>query len=266
MIARVIWKYQNNPDIYSGKMGNHQRLESGNSIICWGKGNPILSEVKFSGDVALELSIQPSSSSYRAFRRPWQANAAKPYLIVEHHEESIHLIFYKFGDTTVSKYYIYAGFEPQPSTIVDSTSENYIDLTNLPKGVTYFRVTAMNESGEESIFSNEEIMDVDLPYKYLPGDINMNNGAWPPTVIGADVTYLVNYFRNLPSGQPCRMADFWASADTNGDCVILGSDVTKLVNYFRGITGIQYCLNFEPSWPTPDDLPDEAPDDWPNCE
>jgi hypothetical protein len=94
----------------------------------------------------------------------------------------------------------------------------------------------------------------------------MANGAWPPMIIGSDVTYLVNYFRALPSSPPCSLGGFWCSADANGDCMIIGSDVTKLVTYFRGMTALAYCPDCEPAWPTPDDLPAEAPGGWPNCE
>ncbi|MCP4581559.1 MAG: S8 family serine peptidase [candidate division Zixibacteria bacterium] len=103
-------------------------------------------------------------------------------------------------------------------------------------------------------------------YEYLPGDVNMANGTWPPSSIGGDVTYLVNYFRALPSSQACLVGGFWGSADANGDCMIIGSDVTKLVNYFRGTTDIEYCPSYPPVWPTPDDLPPSAPPGWPNCE
>ncbi|MCP4582027.1 MAG: hypothetical protein GY839_10440 [candidate division Zixibacteria bacterium] len=103
-------------------------------------------------------------------------------------------------------------------------------------------------------------------YEYLPGDVNMYNGAWPAMVIGGDVTYLVNYFRGLPSSQPCPLGGFWASADANGDCLVIGSDVTKLVNYFRGLGDPSNCPDYEPCWPTSDDLPPSAPAGWPNCE
>ena len=101
-------------------------------------------------------------------------------------------------------------------------------------------------------------------YEYLPGDANMYNGIWPPQCIGSDVTYLVNYFRGV--GNACELDGFWASADANGDCQIIGSDVTRLVSYFRGIGDILYCPDYEPLWLTPDDLPEQAPDGWPNCE
>ncbi len=101
-------------------------------------------------------------------------------------------------------------------------------------------------------------------YEYLPGDANMPFGIWPPQCIGGDVTYLVNYFRGM--NDPCELDGFWASADANGDCNIIGSDVTRLVQYFRGNTTLLYCPDYEPLWPTPDDLPDNPPAGWPNCE
>ncbi|MCD6162073.1 MAG: right-handed parallel beta-helix repeat-containing protein [candidate division Zixibacteria bacterium] len=101
-------------------------------------------------------------------------------------------------------------------------------------------------------------------YSYLPGDANMLIGLWPPRAIGADVTYLVNYFKG--SSNPCLLDGLYASADVNGSCSILGSDVTRLVNYFRGSGIIEYCNDYLPAWPTIDDLPAEAPAGWPNCE
>jgi hypothetical protein len=101
---------------------------------------------------------------------------------------------------------------------------------------------------------------------YLPGDVNMYVGSWPPVVIGSDVNYLVNYFRGFPSSVPCYLDGFWASADVSGDCLVLGNDVTVLVNYFRGIVSLTPCPTYPPDWPTPDDLPDNEPPGWPNCD
>jgi len=98
---------------------------------------------------------------------------------------------------------------------------------------------------------------------YVPGDINMSNGQWPPTVIGGDVTYLVNYFRGINSA--CLVGGFFCSADANGDCYVIGSDVTKMVNYFRGLTSLSNCADYEPTWLTPSECPTEAPTGWPNC-
>jgi hypothetical protein len=103
-------------------------------------------------------------------------------------------------------------------------------------------------------------------YAYLPGDVNMYHGVWPPQAIVGDVTYLVNYFRSASTSHACFLDGFWASADANGDCEVIGSDVTRLVNYFRGQAGISYCPDYPPSWQTAFDLPEEAPPGWPGCE
>jgi hypothetical protein len=101
-------------------------------------------------------------------------------------------------------------------------------------------------------------------YEYLPGDANMINGQWPPKIIGADVTYLVGYFRGING--PCLVGGFFNAGDANGDCRIIGSDVTRLVSYFRGLSAISHCADYPPAWLVPDDCPTEAPDGWPNCE
>jgi hypothetical protein len=101
---------------------------------------------------------------------------------------------------------------------------------------------------------------------YLPGDANMAAGVWPPSVIGGDVTYLVNYFKGAPANTGCMNNGFYASADANGDCLVIGGDVTRLVNYFRAEADISWCPAFAPAWPTPDDLPPDPPPGWPYCE
>ena len=103
-------------------------------------------------------------------------------------------------------------------------------------------------------------------FAYLPGDVNMANGGWPPAVIGSDVTYLVNYFRNLDGNPPCNFTGFFAPADINGDCRVIGSDVTRLVNYFRGQGTIAYCPDYEPWWHSSRELPTNPPPNWPGCD
>lgn len=100
---------------------------------------------------------------------------------------------------------------------------------------------------------------------YLPGDANMYNGAWPPAVIGADVTYLVNYFRGMPSNPACLLSGYYCAADINADCRVIGSDVTRMVSYFRNQAAIEPCPDYQPAWLTPDDCPEEAPSGWPDC-
>jgi len=146
-----------------------------------------------------------------------------------------------------------------------------------------YKVTYTHEDYDTLIIYNLHIDDgqymvkdtvlVPSGYEYLPGDVNMSAGTWPPAATGPDVTYLVNFFRGVSTSHSCLLGGFWCSADANGDCNIIGSDVTKLVNVFRGIGSITWCgedpedpPSYEPAWPTPADLPVEAPVGWPNCE
>jgi hypothetical protein len=89
-------------------------------------------------------------------------------------------------------------------------------------------------------------------------------GQWSPQVIGGDVTYMVGYFRGI--NEACMLGGFYCAADANGDCLVIGSDVTKMVSYFRGLTELDFCPDYPPAWPTPGDLPENAPSGWPNCE
>ncbi|MCP4581520.1 MAG: MBL fold metallo-hydrolase [candidate division Zixibacteria bacterium] len=142
-----------------------------------------------------------------------------------------------------------------------------IGLNDSGTTVNYYVIAVDdNEMRTEASVYSYEVQGPIYGYAYLPGDVNMANGAWSPSVIGGDVTYLVNYFRGMPSSPSCLLDGFWASADANGDCLVIGSDVTKLVNYFRGSTELTYCADYAPLWPTPEDLPAEAPDGWPNCD
>ena len=100
-------------------------------------------------------------------------------------------------------------------------------------------------------------------YEYIPGDVNMALGIWPPTVIGGDVTYLVGYF--IGGGQAsCMLDDFWCSADINGDCLIIGGDVTALVQYFVAGGALVPCPDYESAWL--EGVPDDQPAGWPNCD
>ncbi len=141
----------------------------------------------------------------------------------------------------------------------ESTTEDYC--------VNTLRGTWMEDGSTCGTYDHEtgwSGCSVTTTYEYLPGDANMAAGSWPPNVIGADVTYLVNYFRAIAA--PCLVGGFYNSADANGDCSVIGADVTYLVQYFRGANELHYCPDYEPTWQNSGDLPAEAPDGWPNCE
>ncbi len=106
-----------------------------------------------------------------------------------------------------------SGIGMSETGLLSGTSSNGIDIT----------FVALLTDGVGA--SDEQILVLGFEVEFLPGDAN-NDGR----VIGADVTYLVQYFAgNNPAPDP-----FYAG-DANGDCSIIGSDVTYLVNYFRGI-------------------------------
>jgi fibronectin type 3 domain-containing protein len=157
------------------------------------------------------------------------------------------------------------GYRINSSYLMDT----HYDDEDVSNGTTYYYVTTMVYSNngmlEESSASNEVLATPGQSgYAYLPGDANMINGQWPPTIIGGDVTYLVGYFRGING--PCLVGGFYNSADANADCRIIGSDVTRLVSYFRGISTIDYCADYPPMWLISEDCPTEAPAGWPNCE
>jgi len=83
------------------------------------------------------------------------------------------------------------------------------------------------------IYLSHSCLRIYRSYAYLPGDVNMIGGCWPPCTTGPDVTYLVGSFKG--PRLRCYLGGFWCSADANGDCIVIGNDVTYLVNVFRGI-------------------------------
>jgi len=162
---------------------------------------------------------------------------------------------------------------------VDTLSYTYTGAVS--GNVYYFEAFAIDSAGNYETFNfmpecTTYVTYTVEDYEYLPGDVNMSVYTWPPAYLSGDVTYLVNYFRGLPSSVPCKMYNplaatpdpgpcFFASADVNGSCTLVGADVTKLVNVFRGLTTPDYCADYEPCWPTPADLPGTPPAGWPNC-
>ena len=138
----------------------------------------------------------------------------------------------------------------------DVDAENYhLNLTSccIHTGESGANIGAMRIGCQEEIY-------------YVPGDVSMANGTWPPAVIGSDVTYLVNYFKINPANPSCLINGLFCAADVNGDCQVIGGDVTKLVSYFRGLATLEYCPDFPPAWETPAACPLEPPVGWPGCE
>ena len=170
--------------------------------------------------------------------------------------------------SSIEIYYSTTGENGMFAFITEEIENDGEYLWNIPAEPTenaVIRIVALDASSNMGIDVSDNsfiIFQESLYYYYVPGDVNMALGLWPPSVIGGDVTYLVGYFIGGVQA-PCMLDGFWASADVNGDCNIIGGDVTALVSYFVSGGSISNCPDYEPAWPP---VPEEIPDDWPDCE
>jgi len=167
---------------------------------------------------------------------------------------------------TLREFYLdFASFDMKSQDHIYSDASDFQTGLPWPEDGRYYYYFKFSDGLDTAITELDSIVIGDPGYEYLPGDVNMSGGAWPPLVTSPDVTYLVNFFRGLPTSQSCLLGGFWCSADVNGDCDIIGGDVTKLVNVFRGISSAGHCAEYPPAWLIPADLPPSAPSGWPNC-
>ena len=182
--AEKVWQYRHSPDRYTNWMGNVQRLDNGNTFICWAyKKLPKVSEVTPTGGIVFEGDFHRSETTYRAHRYDWSGRAKVPYLIIQNGSDKVTLIHNQFGATDIERYYIYADSTEHPTTCIDSTDKPYIELTQLKNYTTYyFRVTSLDSQGVESGYSNEESVNVRflIPDENLVrnGDFTSNFRYW----------------------------------------------------------------------------------------
>jgi hypothetical protein len=64
----LAWQYRHSPDIYGFAMGYVQRLQNGNTLISWGATSPTVTEVRPSGNIALEMSLPQNIYTYRTLK------------------------------------------------------------------------------------------------------------------------------------------------------------------------------------------------------
>ncbi len=162
-VAEKKWEYIHTPAIYTPMMGGAQRLPGGNTMIDW-SGNPpmIATEVSNDGDIVMTLRA-PAIVSYRTQKFNWEGKAAAPYLIIQPHNQFILLIFNKFGDKNIKNYNIYGSPVDEPEQFLAKSSDNYFELFELENNTEWsFRVTAVDSSGRESDFSNQETVFVKI--------------------------------------------------------------------------------------------------------
>ena len=198
--ATLVWEFRGTTDrnYYTHYMGNAQRLPNGNTLINWvTSGNPKAMEVRPNGEVVYDMNFVDGYNTYRTFRCPWNGVVEKPELYVEQENNSLVLIFNKFGDENVDYYKIYSDTSPRPTTAVDTSRATLKKLTGLSNEQRYyFRVTAVDKNGVESDFSNE----VDIFVNFVnPGQNMIRNGAftngtqnWDFVTAGADADHKVS--------------------------------------------------------------------------
>jgi hypothetical protein len=185
MTATLVWEYPGeNLDYQAHFMGNVQRLPNGNTFINWAEyWLPKAMEVTPEGEKVYEMNFRSGEYCYRAFRFPWHGLAELPYLVAESHREGVVLIMNKFGDPDVAYYRIYGDQSQDPITELATSQTPVATITNLENDQTYyFRVKAVNNSGQESGFSNVENARVKMiapgENMVLNGDFSKRNRNW----------------------------------------------------------------------------------------
>ena len=282
MTAALTWEHRSEHErSFIGFLGNTQRLSNGNTHVNWAYGNflPIATEVTPSGEIVFEMWFDQGERCYRSFRHPWEGVCTVPYLLLDPRADNLTLLMNKFGDDDVAYYNIYGGTTPNPLSLIDTSRTSLKRLANLENGRHYyFRVTAVDQYGTESGFSNEENLIIrDL----APGSNLIINGnftygldswIWEVDSLasaevqvsdsvcsfyipqgGSNVTDVQLRQNNIPliQGQNYILEfDAW-SDETRIVEVMVGKDISPFTNYSRnGYTAVstdseQYTYSFK---------------------
>ncbi|OGU54915.1 MAG: hypothetical protein A2V66_02075 [Ignavibacteria bacterium RBG_13_36_8] len=160
MTAEKVWEYRADPDFFTQRAGNAQRLSNGNTFINMERPqHPKALEVTPDGQIVYQANLSPQLEAHQAYRFEWEGIAERPYLLSEPMLGSVRLIFNKFGDKNVEHYNIYGDPHTEPTTLVASTTQPWydVDLRSFAGSAQYyFRITAVNVNGDESDYSNTE--------------------------------------------------------------------------------------------------------------
>ncbi len=177
MTATKVWEYRHTPERYTFWMGNTKRLPNGNTFLNYSDQTlPKYVEVTPEGNVVYEGDFNDSYHCYRSFKFEWDYLDPFPSLMVESHPDKVTLLCNKFGDSNVSKWLVYAAKSGQGYTIIDTATENIINLTDLSNGsLYYFRIIAVDENGNQSPLSNT----VSAVVNFIgPGENIITNGTF----------------------------------------------------------------------------------------
>lgn len=148
----LTWSYQTPLQAYSFAMGNAQRLSNGNTVIGWGSGVPILTEVTSAGEVVFELALEAPLVSYRAFRFPWVGHpTTQPALVAELENTKVAVYTSWNGATEVASWRVEAGLSHADLSVITTQPrtgfETRIPLSGMPTNTCYFRTTALDSTG-----------------------------------------------------------------------------------------------------------------------
>lgn len=236
MIAYKTWEYRYTPDVAVGSMGSVQRFNNGNTLIDWPRGKLHICEVNASNEIVFEL-LSEGHSNYRCRRYDWYGKMDQPYIQLENQGAFVRLFFNKFGDSGVKYYKIYAGTDPIPETVIDSTNQTWYDAYNLPNfSRYYFRVSAVDSSGSESDFSHA----VNTWVNYVPPGLNQ--------IINGDFNSSASWLFETEE------AGLAQAETTNGELLITlnspNPENTNIILYQENLLlleGKEYTLSFEAS-------------------
>jgi len=241
MTATLVWEYRAVPDRYTWYHGNVQRLPNGNTLIDFVLPEyPKVTEVNAQGEIEFEMNFaNGDSDAYTAFRFPWSGVMARPYLVVQPNFDKVTLLFNKFGDSHVAQYRVYGGRAPEPDTLIAVSDKTLVHLRNLENDRRYyFRVTAVDRLGQESVFSNEENILVYLFDPNEAGDNMVRNG---------DFSQGQTEWTLACSGSAAAR---WVVEDARAHVAIddagLGSDSIRLIQTgMKLVRGETYVLEFD---------------------
>jgi len=137
-IATLVWQYRRGTGFYGFAMGSAQRLQNGNTLICWGAlSNPFISEVTPSGAVALEISYPLGIFSYRVFRDEVNITLNLKLAIEGFYNTSSNML--SINDTVRT----YLRDVSSPYNIIDS-AKSIIDSTNFNGNYRFYNASTGN--------------------------------------------------------------------------------------------------------------------------
>lgn len=187
--AEKVWEFRSDPDFYTHRAGNAQRLPNGNTLINLEQPQyPKAIEVTPGGEILYEANFSPQAEAHKTFRFEWEGIMNAPYLLSEPLSGSVRLLFNKFGDINVLKYKIYGGAQPDNLVFISETNVTWADIDLKPFAEYekyFFGVKSVSNEGTESEYSN--MVEVQLGNLFIGQsngilgnsiDIEVNDPQW----------------------------------------------------------------------------------------